>query len=97
MIEQGDVYLADLHEERRRRVLVVTIGRFHQQAGRVFVAPEAFGIAAEAPYPWRMAVAGGVFAVDRLRSIDERRLLERVDRASAVEMASVRQVLRTIT
>ena len=40
MSEAGDIYLADLDEERRRRVLVVSNARFNRAAERVLVAPE---------------------------------------------------------
>ena len=69
MIDVGDIHLADLNEERRRRVLVVSIARFHRAADRVLIAPETLGPPDDVPFPWRVAVDGAVFAVDFLRTI----------------------------
>ena len=50
MIEAGDVHLADLNEERRRHVLVVSNGRFNRLSGRALVAPEITGDPDEVPF-----------------------------------------------
>jgi len=80
MIDAGDIHLADLNEERRRRVLVVSSRRFHDLSGRVLVAPEVFGEPDEVPFPWRVPFEDAVYAVDLLRSVPVGRLLERTDR-----------------
>ena len=97
MIDAGDIHLADLHEERRRRVLVISNGRFHAASGRVLVAPEVVGDADEVLSPWRVQVDGAIFAVDLVRSLPVERLLERIDRAPATAVALVRRALRNIT
>jgi mRNA-degrading endonuclease toxin of MazEF toxin-antitoxin module len=96
MIDAGDIYVADLNEEHRRRVLVVSVDRFNCLASRALVAPELPGLVADSDFPWRVVVDGAVFAVDRLRSLPLARLLQRADRAPAAAMDQIRQVLRTI-
>lgn len=93
----GDIYLADLNEERRRRVLVVSNARFHRHAERALVAPELFGEPDEVPFPWRVTVDDIVFAVDFVRGIPLARLLERTDRAPHTAMRAVRRALQQIT
>lgn len=97
MIEAGDIYLADLNEDRRLRVLVVSNERFHRLAGRVLVAPELALLPGDVTFPWRVTVEDTTFAVDLLRSVPAERLLERVDRAPAGVVKQVEQVLRHIT
>lgn len=97
MIEAGDIYLADLNEDRRLRVLVVSNERFHRLAGRVLVAPELALLQGDVTFPWRVTVDDTTFAVDLLRSVPAERLLERVDRAPAGVVKQVEQVLRHIT
>ena len=97
MIDAGDIYLADLHEERRRRVLVISNSRFNSISGRVLVAPEILGGPDDVPFPWRVPVADAVYGVDLVRSLPADRLLDRTDRASSESMVGVRRALRSIT
>ncbi len=97
MIHAGDIHLADLNEEKRHRVLVVSNARFNAVSRRVLVAPHVPGAADEVPFPWRFEVDGAVYAIDLLRSLPADRLLKRVDRAPADAMVLVRQALRNIT
>ncbi len=97
MINAGDIHLANLHEEGRRRVLVISNDRFHHVSGRVLVAPEVHGEPDEVPFPWRVPVDDGVYAVDLVRSLPADRLLDRIDRASAAAMTVVRRALLNIT
>lgn len=97
MIDAGDIHLADLNEDQRRRVLVISTDRFHRLAGRVLVAPELPGPADDVSFPWRVTVDDSVFAVDLLRSLTIERLLDRVDRAPAGVVHQVAQVLRQIS
>ena len=97
MIDVGDMHLADLNEERRRRVLVISNGRFHAASGRALVAPEVVGDADEVPFPWRVQVNDAIFALDLVRSLPIERLLDRIDRAPAAAVAVVRRALRNIT
>lgn len=97
MTDAGNVHLADLNEERRRHVLVVSNRRFNELSGRVLVAPEVAGDPDEVPFPWRVEVAGAVFAVDLLRSLSADRLLDRTALAPAPAMAAVRRALLHIT
>jgi mRNA-degrading endonuclease toxin of MazEF toxin-antitoxin module len=97
VIFAGDIFLADLNEETRRHVLVVSNDRFHRASGRVMVAPQVTGKSADSPFPWRVAIDDRTYAIDFVRSIDAARLLERIDRAPAVAMAAVRRTLRHIT
>lgn len=97
MIDAGDIYLADLSEERRRRVLVISTERFHGVSGRALVAPEVTGVPDEVPFPWRVQVEDGVYAVDLARTVPIDRLLDRTDRATAAAMAVVRRALLNIT
>jgi len=97
MIEAGDIHLADLNEERRRQVLVVSNLRFNRLSGRVLVAPEILGGADVVPFPWRVEVAEAVFAVDLLRGLPADRLRERTGRAPGPAMDAVRRALINIT
>ncbi|MGD9701980.1 MAG: type II toxin-antitoxin system PemK/MazF family toxin [Acidimicrobiia bacterium] len=97
MINAGDIHLADLNEERRRRVLVISNARFQRVSGRVLVAPEIIGEPDEVPFPWRVEVDDAVYAVDLVRSLPTERLLDRTDRAPSAAMAVVRRALLNIT
>ena len=97
MINAGDIHLADLNEERRRRVLVISNNRFHRASSRVLVAPEIIGKPDEVPFPWRVQVDDAVYAVDLMRSLTADRLLDRTDRAPVAAMAEVRRALLNIT
>ena len=97
MIDVGDVRLADVNDERRWRVLVVSTARFHRTAGRALVAPEVPGEPDEVPFPWRVAVGDGGYGVDLLRSLPLDRVLDLVERAPAAAMASVRRTIANIT
>jgi mRNA-degrading endonuclease toxin of MazEF toxin-antitoxin module len=96
-MDAGDIHLADLDEERRRRVLVVSNSRFSSLSGRALVAPEILGGPDEVAFPWRVQIDDGVYAIDLLRSLPTARLLERVDRAPAAVMGLVRRALLRIT
>jgi mRNA-degrading endonuclease toxin of MazEF toxin-antitoxin module len=97
VIQQGDIYLADLNEEVRRRVLVVSNARFTNGSGRAVVIPEIVGPIEELPLPWRINVEDGIFAADLLRSIPTERLLEQSGRASFAAMVKVRRAIVHIT
>ena len=100
MIFAGDVYLADLNEERRLRVLVMSNDRFSTASGRVLVAPEIAVEPGEVLFPWRVVVGNvdaAAYAIDLARSLPCARLLDRVDRVPAATMAAVRRVLLNIT
>ena len=96
MIDAGDVHLADLNEERRRRVLVLSNRRFHQIAGRAVVAPEVEGGPDAVPFPWRVEVDDVVYGVDLLRSVPLDRLLDRVDSASHDAVMAARRAISHI-
>ncbi len=49
----------DLNEEVRRRVLVISNGRFNSLSGRVLVAPEILGAPDAVPFPWRIQIEEG--------------------------------------
>ena len=97
MIESGDIQLADLNQERRIPVLVVSTGRFTRLSGRVIVAPAIPGEPDDVPFPWRIEAEGHVFAIDALRSIPAERLVEVLGRVTPAVAASVQRVLRHIT
>ena len=96
MIETGDIHLADLGQERRLHVLVVSNARFHRLSGRAIVAPAFPGEPDEVPFPWRIETEGHVFAIDLVRSIPVERLLDRTGRITPSAAASVQRVLRHI-
>ncbi len=97
MTDLGDIHLADLNEERRRRVLIASASKFNRMAGRVVVIPEVLGEADQIPFPWRIEIDDTVFAVDMLRTLAVDRLLERTGRASHETMSRVRGAIRQIT
>ena len=96
MIETGDIHLADVNQEQRLHVLVVSSGKFARLSGRAIVAPAIPGEPDEVPFPWRIEAEGHVFAIDLLRSIPTERLLERVGRITPGVAASVQRVIRHI-
>ena len=93
----GDIHLADLNEERRRRVLVASNARFNCATRRVVVIPEVFGEPDDVPFPWRVMVGDAIFAVDLLRTISIERLLQRTGQASLVDMLQIRRAILHIT
>lgn len=97
MIDAGDIHLADLSEEVRRRVLVLSNARFNSLSGRALIAPEVIGQPDEVPFPWRLVVDSTVYAVDLARTMPIGRLLERVDRAPAAVVSQARRTLAHIT
>jgi mRNA-degrading endonuclease toxin of MazEF toxin-antitoxin module len=97
VISFGDIHLADLNEERRRRVLVISNGRFEKLTGRVVVAPEMESGPEEVLFPWQIRVGSATFAVDHLRSMPTSRLLRRVDRATPEAVSAVKRVLANIS
>lgn len=97
MIHAGDIHLADLRDERRWVVLVLSNDRFHGTAERVLVAPGIEFDDDEVLPPWNLRVDGDVFALDLLRSIPAARLLRRTSRASSLELDRARRTLRLIT
>ena len=97
MIHAGDIHLADLRDEGRWVVLVLSNDRFHRVADRVLVAPEIDVDDHEVLAPWNIRVEGDVFALDLLRSIPAARLLQRVSRASSVDVDRARRALRLMT
>lgn len=96
MIEAGDIHLADVNQEQRIAVLVVSNSRFARLSERVIVAPAVPGEPDEVPFPWRVGAEGHVFAIDLLRSIPADRLQERVGRITPAVAASVQRVVRHI-
>ncbi len=96
MIEAGDIHLADISQEHRLHVLVVSSGKFTRLSGRVIVAPAIPGEPDEVPFPWRIDAEGHVFAIDLLRSIPADRLLDRVGRVTPSVATSVQRVTRHI-
>jgi mRNA-degrading endonuclease toxin of MazEF toxin-antitoxin module len=96
VIDAGEIHLADLNEELRRRVLVVSTARFTEFSGRVVIVPEARRVPDTVSYPWRVAYDDVVFAVDHVRSIPAARLLEPVGRASNSVMVQIQHALRQI-
>ena len=78
-------------------MLVISTERFHRASGRALVAHEILGDPDEVPFPWRVQVEDGVYAVDLARSVPIDRLLDRTDRATAATMAIVRRALLNIT
>ena len=92
MADAGDVYLADLNEEVRRRVLVVSNSRFHDLAGRAYVLPSA----PPRPFPWRIQHGADTYAADLLQTISTDRLLERSDRVPQAIVRRAQTAIRHI-
>lgn len=96
MIEAGEIHLADLNQEARIPVLVLSSSKFTRLSGRAIVAPAIPGEPDEVPFPWRIEAEGHVFAIDLLRSFPTDRLLERVGRVTPTVAASTQRVMRHI-
>ena len=86
-----DIFLADTHDEQRRRVLVISDTPFHQATARAIVAPSIATVAADES-PWRPG-ADERFAVDFLTTLPIDRLLEAVGR---VDSTTLRRAQRAI-
>lgn len=93
MADAGDIYLADVNDEVRRHVLVISNSRFHELAGRAFVLP----MASPRPYPWRIEHDSKVYAADLLQTIPTDRLLELHGRAPQSVVRRARQAIRHIS
>ena len=93
MADAGDIYLADVNDEVRRQVLVISNSRFHDLARRAFVLPTA----SPRPYPWRIEHDAEVYAADLLQTIPTDRLLERQGRAPQSIVRRARQAIRHIS
>jgi len=91
MPTDGEVWIADLGEEIRRRVLVLSDARLHQIANRAVVAPMSTKVPDSAP--WFVDAGDDEYAnVHLIRSIPVARLLERarvIDHRAMVEIRSV--------
>ena len=97
MIHVGDIHVADLGDERRWPVLVMSNDRFHRTSQRRLVAPGLQVGDDEVLPPWHIRIGEYVYAVDLLRSVPASRLLDRVDRAPSVDIERARRALRQIT
>jgi mRNA-degrading endonuclease toxin of MazEF toxin-antitoxin module len=97
VINAGDIHLAHLSDEVRRRVLVLSNARFNEMSGRVLVAPEVPSDPDEVLFPWRVRVDDTVYAIDLGRTLRADRILDRVDRAPFEAIASARRALQQIT
>lgn len=97
MIDAGDIVIADLNDEVRRRVLVLSTERFHSLSGRAIVAPEVRHEPDEVLFPWRVRIDDAAYAVDLARSLPVDRLLERTERAPAAVVLAARKTLLNIT
>ena len=95
-MDQGQIWLADLREDERRRVVVMSAEPFHRLADRVWVVPELVG-GEHDDLPWRLVIDDRVYAVDHLRSVPVSSLLERVGTVPAPELARARRALLAIT
>lgn len=91
MPTDGEVWIADLGEEIRRRVLVLSDARLHQIANRAVVAPMSTKVPDSAP--WFVDAGDDEYAnVHLIRSIPVARLLERarvIDHRAMVEIRTV--------
>ena len=97
MSEPGDIYVADLSDERRHRVMVASTSRFSQLSGRVLVVPEIVSPPDEVPFPWRIETDEGVFAVDLMLTVASERLLEHTGRVNAAAASRMRRAIRQIS
>jgi len=92
MVDAGDIFVADVNDEIRRRVLVVSNSRFHDLAGRAYVLPTA----SPRPFPWRIEFDGEVYAADLLQTISIDRLLDLSGRASQGVIRQARAAIQHI-
>jgi len=93
MADTGDIYIADVNDEVRRQVLVVSNSRFHDLAGRAYVLP----IASARPFPWRIEHDDQVYAADLLQTIATDRLLELAGRVPQAVIRRARVAIRHIS
>jgi mRNA-degrading endonuclease toxin of MazEF toxin-antitoxin module len=91
----GEIWTADLSDEVRRPVLVVSDRRLHQSARRAFVAP----VVSERPsrHPWFVDIGDGrCIALQHLRSVHVDRLLAVDHRLDVVAFGRIRVALRQL-
>lgn len=87
MIDAGDVHLADVGVETRRRVVVVVSNaRFHRVTGRAVVAPVVPTDPLDLDDPFFVVTGSEAVHVASVRSTPIERLLERTDRLAAATM-----------
>jgi mRNA-degrading endonuclease toxin of MazEF toxin-antitoxin module len=91
-VNSGDVYVTDVGAQTRRLALVVSGNNFHRWVGRALVAPGATGLDPDDPFV--ITVDGTQFALHRLVSVPEARLLEQQGSASPAAMRSVHRAVR---
>ena len=97
MSEPGDIYLADLGDEQRHRVMIASTSRFSQLSGRVLIVPEISSPPDEVPFPWRIETDEGVFPVDLMLTVASERLLEYAGRVSAGATSRMGRAIRQIS
>lgn len=88
------LYLADVGEDRRRRVLVVSGPRFGATTGRAVVVPE-IGFDPDLPLsPWRVPFEEtAALAVDRLTTVPKDVLHHQVGQLPISETQQVRRLI----
>jgi PemK-like, MazF-like toxin of type II toxin-antitoxin system len=91
-VNSGGVYVADVGAETRRLGLVVSGNNFHRWVGRALVAPGATGLDPDDPFV--ITVDGTQFALHRLVSVPEARLLEQRASASPTTMRAAHRAVR---
>ncbi len=96
-MDPGSVYVADVGQERRIRVVVLSNGRYNRHAARVVVVPQFDGPPDGVPSPWRVSDGDRVYAVDFVLSLATERLLEVDGHVSASTLRRLRDVLLRIT
>ncbi|MEM8746820.1 MAG: type II toxin-antitoxin system PemK/MazF family toxin [Actinomycetota bacterium] len=98
MIDAGTIHLADVGQETRRLVLVVSNQRFHRSSGRVFVCPRlTIEGDLDELFPWWIDSDEGVFALDQIASIPVSRLLEQRGALTRIGGARMRRAIAAIT
>jgi len=92
MIAQCENSIADLNQEVRLPVLVLSNRQFHQLTGWALVAPKVQTV----PHPWRIDHAGETYAVDLARTVSLDNLGEVVATASVSAQNRAMRALRFI-
>ena len=92
----GEIWLADVGDEQRRLVYVISDDRFQVLADRALVAP-VLDEMPSASRPWHVAVLGQrAIAVNLLATTPVERLLERIDTAGHETLRRVRHAVHAI-
>lgn len=94
IFEPGSVWVADLGDETRTSVMVLSQSRFNRIGTTVVVAPAVVGELARTPPTWIDGGSGTLYAVEHMVATPAERLLESLDGSG--DRRRIRTAIRAI-